>query len=142
MANVDNGLESVEIIVEDRKVMIPTWNMRTQINNTSFVMPLVSEPMINAMAVADEDSESLYVAAVIKGVTSALAQSDLNTVIPKLLDGVVYYNENGVPKMASLEALEKEGFKYHHILKICVEVIRHNVGPLLQGGLQDLMILQ
>lgn len=132
----------VEVVVNDRKIKIPTWTMRQQIANTSFVMPIVSEPMINAMAVADEDSETLYVAAVIKGVTTALAQSDLNMVIPKLLDGVVYYNENGVPKMASLDTLEKEGFGFHHVLKICVEVIRHNVGPLLQGGLQDLMILQ
>lgn len=142
MDNQNTDHTGVKITVNDRQLTIPTWNMRTQIANTSFVMPLVSEPMVNAMAVADEDSESMYVAAVIKGVTTALAQSNLEVIIPKLLDGVVYYNENGVPKMASMDALEKAGFQYHHLLKICMEVIRHNVGPLLQGGLQDLMILQ
>ena len=128
--------------IKGRGVYIPEWNMQKQINNAKYVMPLVAEPLANAAAVADDEdtSEGMYTAAVIHGVIKALGANDLKTTIPVLLDGVLVENDNGVPQMVTLKSLETN-FKmnFADVLKICAEVIKVNVGPLFEDGLQGFM---
>jgi len=128
--------------IKGRGVYISEWNMQKQINNAKYVMPLVAEPLANAAAVADDEdtSEGMYTAAVIHGVIKALGANDLKTTIPVLLDGVLVENDNGVPQMVTLKSLETN-FKmnFADVLKICAEVIKVNVGPLFEDGLQGFM---
>lgn len=132
--------KGVKVTVNDTSFYIPEWNMETQISNSPIVMPLISEPMANAAAVAgDDDDKGIFAAAIIHGITKALGQADLSVTIPRLLNGVTYVSSKGVPQMASIKTLEQEGFKFHHLLRICAEVIKVNVGPLFEDGLQDLM---
>ena len=130
------------IEINGRGVYIPEWNMQAQIKNAKYVMPLVAEPLANAAAMAsDEDtSEGEYAAAVIHGVIRALGENDLSTTIPKLLEGVLVENDNGVPQMITLKSLEESyNMKFSHVLKICAEVIKVNVGPLFEDGLQGFL---
>jgi len=129
------------VTINERTVYIPEWNMQQHIDKTKYVMPLVSEPLANAAAVSGEDDDddgSFYMAAVIQGVTKALGNADLNVTIPVLLDGVLVENDAGVPKMISVKNAEEFGFKFHHILRIGSEVIKVNLGPLFQDGLQEM----
>ena len=141
--SITSKLPGVDITVNGRMLKVPEWSVQDHIRKTKYVMPLVSTPMANAAAMASEDDESgsLYMAALIKGVASALAEEDLSITIPQLLEGVIYINDNGVPKQATLDNLEKDcGMKFQHILKICVSVIKVNVGPLFDGDLQEMMM--
>jgi len=131
-----------KVEVAGRNVYIPEWNMQKQINNAKYVMPLVADPLANAASMAgDEDStEGMYTAAVIHGVVKALGNNDLKVTIPILLDGVLVDNDHGVPQMATLKSLEETyDMNFAHVLKICAEVIKVNVGPLFEDGLQGLM---
>jgi hypothetical protein len=127
--------------INKRALYIPEWNMQKQIKNAKYVMPLVAEPLANAAAMAGEDdSEGMYTAAVIHGVVRALGDNDLSTTIPILLDGVLVENDHGVPQMATLKNLEETyGMNFAHVLKICAEVIKVNVGPLFEDGLQGML---
>lgn len=133
--------KGTRVVINDRALYIPEWNMQKQIANAKYVMPLVAEPLANAAAMAGEDeSEGMYTAAVIHGVLKALGSTDLSVTIPVLLDGVLVENDNGVPQMATLKNLEESyNMKFAHVLKICGEVIKVNVGPLFEDGLQDLL---
>ena len=131
-----------KVEVKGRNVYIPEWNMQKQINNAKYVMPLVAEPLANAAAMSgDEDAtEGEYAAAVIHGVVKSLGAADLKTTIPLLLEGVVVENDNGVPQMVTLKSLEEVyGMNFAHVLKICAEVIKVNVGPLFEDGLQGFL---
>lgn len=135
------SMNGVEKVIKDTKFFIPEWDMRTQMRNSKFVLPLVSEPMANALAVSNENDEGLYTAAIIKGITHAIAECNLEEIVPKLIDGVIYLNENGVPKQVSLKLLEDEiKLNFFEVIRLCVEIIKVNVGPLFDGGLQDLMM--
>ena len=133
--------QGVRVEVNKRGVYVPEWNMQAQIKNAKYVMPLVAEPLANAAAMAgEEDSEGMYTAAVIHGVVRALGENDLGTTIPILLDGVLVENDNGVPQMVTLKSLEDNfGMNFAHVLKICAEVIKVNVGPLFEDGLQGML---
>ena len=142
--NQDNAMprpQGHRVEINKRGVYIPEWNMQTQIKNAKYVMPLVAEPLANAAAMAGEDdSEGMYTAAVIHGVVRALGENDLSVTIPRLLDGVLVENDNGVPQMATLKNLEETyGMNFAHVLKICAEVIKVNVGPLFEDGLQGML---
>lgn len=139
MSEMNLNIEGKEVVIKDTKFFIPEWNMRKQMANSKFVIPLVIEPMSNAVAVAGDDDENLYGAALIRGVGNAIAESDLDTVIPKLLDGVTYITANGVPEMATLDKLEKHGLNFYDLLKVCLEVLKVNVGPLFNGDFQEMM---
>lgn len=134
--------KGTKVEVNGRALYIPEWNMQKQINNAKYVMPLVAEPLANAAAMSgDVDAtEGEYAAAVIHGVMKSLGAADLKTTIPLLLDGVVVENDNGVPQMATLKNLEEVyGMNFAHVLKICGEVIKVNVGPLFEDGLQGFL---
>lgn len=134
--------KGTKVEVNGRALYIPEWNMQKQINNAKYVMPLVAEPLANAAAMSgDADAtEGEYAAAVIHGVMKSLGAADLKTTIPLLLDGVVVENDNGVPQMATLKNLEEVyGMNFAHVLKICGEVIKVNVGPLFEDGLQGFL---
>jgi len=134
------SMNGVEKVVKDTKFFIPEWDMRTQMRNSKFVLPLVSEPMANAIAVSDENDKGMYAAAIIKGITHAIAECDLEEIVPKLIDGVIYLNENGVPKQVTLKILEDElKMNFFDVIRLCVEIIKVNVDPLFDGGLQALM---
>lgn len=139
MSELNLNLEGQEVLVKDTKFFIPEWNMRKQMANSKFVLPLVIEPMSNAIAVSGDDDESLYGAALVRGIGNAIAESDLDTVIPKLLDGVTYITDKGVPAMASIDKLEGEGFNFFDLMKVCLEVLKVNVGPLFNGDFQEMM---
>jgi hypothetical protein len=139
MSEMNLNMEGKEVVVKDTKFFIPEWNMRKQMANAKFVIPLVIDPMSNAVAVSGDDDENLYGAALIRGVGSAIAESDLEVVIPKLLDGVTYISDKGVPDMATLDKLEKAGFNFFDLMKICLEVLKVNVGPLFNGDFQGMM---
>lgn len=131
-----------KVEVNGRNVYIPEWNMQKQINNAKYVMPLVAEPLANAAAMSGEEdtTEGEYAAAVIHGVIKSLGAADLKVTIPILLDGVIVENDNGVPQMTNLKSLEEVyGMNFAHVLKICAEVIKVNVGPLFEDGLQGFL---
>lgn len=131
-----------KVEVNGRNVYIPEWNMQKQINNAKYVMPLIAEPLANAAAMSGEEdtTEGEYAAAVIHGVIKSLGSADLKVTIPLLLEGVVVENDNGVPQMCTLKSLEETyGMNFAHVLKICAEVIKVNVGPLFEDGLQGFL---
>lgn len=134
--------QGVRVEINGRGVYIPEWDMQKQIKNAKYVMPLLAEPLASAAAMAGEDeSEGMYTAAVIHGVVKALGDTDLSVTIPVLLDGVIVENDNGVPQMVSLKSLEEvHGMNFAHVLKICSEVIKVNVGPLFEDGLQGMLM--
>lgn len=139
MSELNLNIEGKEVVIKDTKFFIPEWNMRKQMANSKFVIPLVVEPMSNAIAVSGDDDENLYGAALIRGIGNAIAESDLDQVVPKLLDGVTYITQAGVPDIASIDKLEKAGFNFYDLLKVCLEVLKVNVGPLFNGDFQDMM---
>lgn len=140
--NTTASPHGTKVEVNGRNVYIPEWNMQKQINNAKYVMPLVAEPLANAAAMSGEEdtTEGEYAAAVIHGVIKSLGAADLKTTIPILLDGVIVENDHGVPQMCTLKSLEEVyGMKFSHVLKICAEVIKVNVGPLFEDGLQGFL---
>lgn len=140
----DNAMptpKGTKVEIKGRNVYIPDWTMQQQINKAKYAMPLVSDPLANAAAVGqDEQDEGMYMAAVLHGVTKAIAQADLQETVPQLIEGVMVENDNGVPKMLTLKMAEEEfGWKfYDSIVPICAEVIRVNIGPLFEDGLQGM----
>jgi len=128
-------------VIGERNVYIPEWNMEQHIDKAKYVMPLIADPLANAAAVGqEEDDEGTYTAAIILGVTKAIAASNLKETIPALIEGVLVENDNGVPKILTLKNAEDEfgfGF-YQHLIPLCGEVIKDNLGPLFDGGLQGM----
>lgn len=118
---------------------IPVWDMNKQIQNQGKVLPLVSAPISNAVAMmGDEEDESMFMAAVIKGVLDALSSAQFPSAVPALIADVQYNNENGVVQHGlTVDKLQALGGNLSTLYAICIAVIKENYGPLLQGGLQD-----
>lgn len=133
----------VKIKDKEHVFNIPTWDMNKQIQNQNKVLPLVSSPISNAVAMMGEEDndESMFMAAVIKGVLDALSSEEFPKAIPALLSDVGYFNANGVAQSGlTVDKLQDLGGNLSTLYTICIAVIKENYGPLLQGGLQDSLL--
>lgn len=134
------------IEVSGVEVVIPPWTLPKQMQHNNVIMPLIKDPIVNALAcVSDQDAdEALFIAAVLDGVMAGLASVDMLKVSEILLEGVSYRTEQGGLMLATLEKLSERGLDIADVLIICVNVIKVNYGALLKkdfsGSLQNLLM--
>lgn len=113
-----------------------SWNLRRQLREQNVIIPLIKEPFVNALSVANSFEEDMQVLAIVEGVMSALAGIDLEKLSERLIEGVYYRPKNGASKKpATLDALEGEGVDLAGILQFCTAVIKQNYGTLLKKDL-------
>ena len=133
-------MRQTTITISDKEVLIPIWNLEKQLQNQNIVMPLLKEPVVNAMAFAsagDNVDEAMFIATVIDGVMEALASVDMLKLVNILMDGVGFRNSKGVMVSANISSLDEAGFDQADVLNICVNIIKENYGSLLKKGLTD-----
>lgn len=136
------NIRTVEL--EGREFHIPTWNLVKQLQNQNVVMPLIKEPLVNAMSLTTESdiSEGIFIAAIMDGVIEALATVDMLKLSQILLEDVgVKSAETGtvVQIGGDVKLLEKEGIELSAVLSLCVHVIKENYGSLLKKDFSGLL---
>lgn len=131
------------IVIDGRDFTIPTWDMTKQLQNQNVIMPILKEPVVNALAFASEENvnESVFIAAVLDGVMEALATVDMLKLAEILLDGVAIRSaESGRMVPASVKVLEAEGMDISTVLTLCIHVIKDNYGALLKKGFSGSLV--
>lgn len=135
-------MKFTDVTIDGKEFKITTWGMAKQLENQHVVMPLLKEPLVNAMAFATESdaSETMFVAAIMDGVMEALASVDMLKLSTVLLDGVAVRTAKGNLVPTSIEVLEQEGCDISTVLVLCINVIKENYGALLKKGLADSLL--
>lgn len=118
------------------EVTLYSWDLRRQLREQNVIIPLIKEPFVNAMAIANSFDEEMQVLSIIEGVLSALAGIDLEKLSDRLVEGVYFRPKNGASKKpATIDALANEGVDLAGILQLCTAVIKQNYGTLLKKDL-------
>lgn len=123
------------IKVEDKEFHLIKWDLRKTMRNNNIVMPLIKDPVVNAIAMSDSDNEDVVVLSIIEGVITSLEGIDLEKLAERLLEGIYFTNENGIKKEANLDILAAAGCTMADVLVLCVNVIQLNYGDLLKKDL-------
>lgn len=134
-------MDTREFEVGGKKVLLPKWDMRKQIQKQPVIFPLVSDAVASAIMMATEDGEEdgdvgMFSAALVKSVMTGISGADMEEVFKTVLEDVGYTQANGVKDLLTLDNAESAGFTLAEIYGIAVEVIMENYGPLLKDGFQ------
>lgn len=134
-------MENVEIVeIDGFEFKIPKWNMRKQLENQNSILPLIKDPMVNAVAMmGEEEDQSLFLAAMVKGVFESIQKADINNLEKVCLQGVIFRRKSGVADMVTVDKLEQEGLDISTFWQIILNVVKVNYRPFFNGGLQKIM---
>jgi hypothetical protein len=130
-------------LIAGRQFTFPKWSMRKQLQHQNVILPLIKDPMVNAVAVVsdgdEEQDQGMFMAAMLSGVIDSLTKADMGVLEKACLGDVTFVNQNGIPKMATVEELEKDGLDISAFYEIVLHVIKTNYSPFFKGGLQRMM---
>ena len=126
--------------IKDIDFVIYKWNLRTIMRNQNIVVPLVRDPIINALSMASSEDEDTVILSVVDGVLSSLAGIDMEKLAERLIQGgetssVYYRNDKGVQETVSIDTLEKLGFGLTEVISLCMAIIKYNYGDALKKDL-------
>lgn len=126
------------VTINGKEVHIYKWNLRKIMHNQSIIIPLVKEPLVNAIAMSETGEPDVVMLSVLEGVLTSLEGVDFEKVAEKLLEGVLFRD---VPKFGAqlqpgtIENLETSGMGLGDVIAICVAVIKLNYGDFLKKDL-------
>ena len=100
-------MEEKSITINNTEFTLRKWDLRTILKNNSVVMPLIKEPLINAVAISDSGDEEAFMLSILEGVITALSDINLEKVAEILIQGSSFRNEKGVSIVTSLDTMEK-----------------------------------
>jgi hypothetical protein len=122
------------VTINGKEVHIYKWNLRKIMHNQSIIIPLVKEPLVNAIAMSDSGEPDVVMLSVLEGVLTSLEGIDFEKVADKLLEGVHFRHPVQLTP-ATIEKLEEAGLGLSDVIAICVAVIKLNYGDFLKKDL-------
>lgn len=124
------------ITVNNMPVHLYKWNLRKIMHNQNIIIPLVKEPLVNAIAMADSNQDDVILS-VLEGVLSSLEGIDFEKLADKLIEGAQFRDVSKTAQLqpVTIEKLEESGFGLGDIIAICVAVIKFNYGDFLKKDL-------
>lgn len=126
-----------ELVVGNFTFNIPQWTLRQKLDNQPLFMPLASAPLINGIAYANYDEDTLM-ASIVSGVADSLSNTNIVGIIEKAFEGVGIIPKGSAPKMAkTIEDLENIGVDLGCIYIVLFAIVKENYGDVLKKDTQD-----
>lgn len=125
------------VTINEIPVHIYKWNLRKIMHNQSIIIPLVKDPLVNAIAMSESGDQEVIMLSVLEGILTSLEGIDFEKVAEKLIEGVHFRDIKKTAQLqaATIEKLEESGFGLSEVITICVAVIKLNYGDFLKKDL-------
>lgn len=129
-------MEMKEITLDGVGFTLPIWGLRKALENMNYFLPLIEGPIINGIALGEEESDSITMAAIVSGIMDGIQAVDILAVSEKAFEGGAVSFPGEPKKSLSLDVLEANDVSLATIYLVIAAVVKMNYGSVLKKDLE------